>query len=383
MPWKVTDVMRERIRFVIQVLRDQENMSELCRRFGISRSTGYVWWNRYLEERTVGALQDRSRRPHRSPHQTPELVEQRVVQLRHRYGWGGKKLLELLQQEGLHLSVPTVNRIIRRQGLVRAEASHHPALKRFERQAPNELWQMDFKGPYRGQGKPCIPLSILDDHSRYAVGLYALQDLGTKGVLASVRHCFQHYGLPQAMSMDHGVPWWSNTNGHGLTRFPVHLIQQGIRLIYGGVAHPQTQGKVERFHRTLAEAVYHQGRPRQLQHWQKFLEHFRQEYNSLRPHEALNMAVPASRYQPSPRAYSPRPQPWDYPSTIQTKRLSQHGCLCYAGRYYFVCEALARQRVGIESLEDKLLVRYRQMYVREIDLRRRRTRALVCSVPQE
>ena len=159
---------------------------------GISRSTGYVWWNRYLEERTVGALQDRSRRPHRSPHQTPELVEQRVVQLRHRYGWGGKKLLELLQQEGLHLSVPTVNRIIRRQGLVRAEASHHPALKRFERQAPNELWQMDFKGPYRGQGKPCIPLSILDDHSRYAVGLYALQDLGTKGVLASVRHCFQH-----------------------------------------------------------------------------------------------------------------------------------------------------------------------------------------------
>ena len=157
MPWKVTDVMQERIRFVIQVLRDQENMSELCRRFGISRSTGYVWWNRYLEERTVGALQDRSRRPHRSPHQTPELVEQRVVQLRHRYGWGGKKLLELLQQEGLHLSVPTVNRIIRRQGLVRAEASHHPALKRFERQAPNELWQMDFKGPYRGQGKPCHP----------------------------------------------------------------------------------------------------------------------------------------------------------------------------------------------------------------------------------
>ena len=116
-----------------------------------------------------------------------------MVQLRHRYGWGGKKLLVLLKQEGLHLSLPTVNRIIRRQGLVRAKASHRPAVKRFERQTPNELWQMDFKGPYRGPGKPCIPLSILDDHSRYAVGLYALQDLDTAGVLASVRRSFQHY----------------------------------------------------------------------------------------------------------------------------------------------------------------------------------------------
>ena len=141
--------------------------------------------------------------------------------------------------------------------------------------------------------------------------------------------------------MDHGVPWWSNTNGHGLTRFAVHLIEQGSHLIYGSVAHPQTQGKVERFHRTLAEAVYHRERPRQLHQWQQFLAHFRQEYNFIRPHEALEMAVPASRYQPSPRAYNPRPQPWDYPSTLQTKRLSQHGCLHHAGRYYFVCEAWA------------------------------------------
>ena len=380
MPWKVTDVMEERIRFVKQVLRGQESMSKLCRQFGISRSTGYVWWNRYRGERTVGALQDRCRRPHCSPRQTPEVVEKRVVQLRHRYGWGGKKLLVLLQQEGLYLSLPTVNRIIRRQGLVRAKASHRPAVKRFERQAPNELWQMDFKGPYRGPGKPCIPLSILDDHSRYAVGLYALQDLDTEGVLASVRRSFQHYGLPQAVLMDHGVPWWSNTNGHGLTRFAVHLIEQGIHLIYGSVAHPQTQGKVERFHRTLAEAVYHRGRPRQLHQWQQFLAHFRQEYNFIRPHEALKMAVPASRYQPSPRAYNPRPQPWDYPSALQTKRLSQHGCLHHAGRYYFVCEALGRRRVGIEPFDDKLLVRYRQMYIREINLQTRQTRALVCRV---
>ncbi len=380
MPWKVTDVMQERIRFVSAVLKGQENMSELCRQFGISRSTGYVWWNRYQKGRTVGALLDRSCRPHHSPNRTAEAVEARVVQLRKRKGWGGKKLQVLLAQEGIPLSVPTVNRIIHRQGLVKERNAHHPAPGRFERSAPNELWQMDFKGPFRFRQGTCHPLSILDDHSRFVLGLYALRDLQGDSVHQSIGRTFRHYGVPEALLIDHGTPWWSTSNGWGLTRLSVSFIQLGIDLIYSGVAHPQTQGKVERFHRTLSEAVYHRGRPQRWSQWKRFFQDFRHEYNYIRPHESLQMAVPVSRYRPSRRSYSPRPSPWEYPTELQVKRLNTQGCLYTTGRYYFVCEALAEQQVGIESFDDKLLVRYRQMYIRELNLRTRQTRALVCRV---
>ncbi len=380
MPWKVANVMEEKIRFVVRACAHDRKMSELCREFGISRRTGYYWLNRYQQEGTVTALQERSRRPHHSPNRTAEEVEARVVQLRKLYGWGGKKLQVLLAQEGIPLSVPTVNRIIHRQGLVKERNAHRPALQRFERSAPNELWQMDFKGPFRFQQGTCHPLSILDDHSRFVLGLYALRNLQGDSVHSSIGRTFHQYGVPRALLIDHGTPWWSTSNGWGLTRLSVSFIQLGIDLIYSGVAHPQTQGKVERFHRTLSEAMYHRGRPQRWSQWKRFLQDFRHEYNYLRPHESLQMAVPASRYRPSRRSFSPRPSLWEYPTDLQVKRLNTQGCLYVAGRYYFVCEALAEKQVGIESLDGKLLVRYRQMYIREINLRTRQTRALVCRV---
>ena len=188
---------------------------------------------------------------------------------------------------------------------------------------------------------------------------------------------FEVYGVPEALLMDHGTPWWSTTNGYGLTRLSVELIEQGIRLCFSGVGHPQTQGKVEQFHCALSRAVRHRGRPQGWVQWKALLAAFREEYNQVRPHEALAMAVPATRYQPSRKAYTARPREWEYPPGCLVKRLNSQGCLYWRARCYFVCEALAGQRVAVEPVDQKLLVRYRHMYIREIDLLSHQTRAVV------
>ena len=383
MPWRVTDVMDQKIRFVLRAVGPGVNMSVLCREFGISRPTGYTWLKRYREARSVTGLQERSRRPRHSPARTAAAVEARVVELRQRHGWGGKKLQVLLEREGVHLSVSTVNRILRRQGELGQHQAHRSAPQRFERSQPNELWQMDFKGQFQSPDGPCHPLSILDDCSRYSVGLYGLRTTRLDPVQALLRETFTRYGVPDAMLMDHGAPWWGTSNGWGLTRLSVDLIKQGIDLIYGRVRHPQTQGKVERFHRTLGDSVAHRGRPQRWEEWERFLTDFRGEYNHVRPHESLEMEVPAQHYRRSSRHYDPEPAPWEYPRRLQLKRLNSQGCLSVGAVRYFVCEALAREWVGIEELEDKLLVRYRHLYIREIDLPTRQTRALIWRVGQD
>lgn len=370
MPWKKMDVMEQRLKFLVRVAQQVERMSGLCREFGISRQTGHHWLRRYREVGRLSDVQEMSRRPHHSPDRIAPELEEQVVSLREKYGWGARKLQVLLGQEGRRLSVTTINRVIRRNGLLRKEDSHPPAVKRFEREQPNELWQMDFKGPMEGTVGKCLPLSILDDHSRYAVGLYPLAGTKAEPVWGCLAKTFERYGVPEAMLMDHGVPWWGTSNGYGLTVVSVRLIRQGVNLIYGRIRHPQTQGKVERFNRTVQDAIRHRGRP---DDWGRVLEEIRQEYNHVRPHEALGMEVPAQRYRPSLRVYRPQPREWEYPSGALVRRLNTQGCFDYAGRRYFVSESLASERVRLVSLESRLIVQYQHMYVREIDLERGET----------
>lgn len=377
MPWQRTDVSEQRIRFVIRSVSEKESMAGLCREFGISRPTGYRWRERYRQVRSVAELGERSRRPQHSPQRTPAWKEDQVVALREQYGWGARKLQVLLAEPGLTLTVTTINRILKRRGLVRPEDSHAPAVERFERAQPNQLWQMDGKGEYRTQDGICYPLSILDDHSRYAVGLHGLPQFTAARAYPCLIATFEQYGLPEALLMDHGTLWWSTTNGYGLTWLSVRLIEQGIRLHFGRVRHPQTQGKVERFHRTLNEAIRHRGRPQRWIEWGAVLDEFRRTYNEVRPHEALGMQRPAERYRPSPRRYQPQPAEWDYPPGSEVKRLNTQGCLHYRGQRWFVCEALAGRQVRLEAVENLLLVSYRHMYVREIDRRRAISRAIV------
>lgn len=180
MPWLETDVTEQRLKFLIEALDGKRPMATVCQSFGISRTTGHTWVARY---RACGSLtrgvEEASRRPAHSPGRTAAAVTARVVGLRQQYGWGGRTLRVLLQQEGLALARATVDRILKREGLVRPEDSHPPAPRRFGRSAPNERWQVDFKGQYPVRGGWCFPLSVLDDHSRFAVGLFALPDLWT------------------------------------------------------------------------------------------------------------------------------------------------------------------------------------------------------------
>jgi transposase InsO family protein len=377
MAWRISDVRNQRIHFVVRALQGADPLAALCREFDISRTTGYKWINRYRRVGSVTELDEISRRPHTSPTRTDSAWERRVVALRRRWGWGGKKLQVLLRDEGIDLTVTTINRIIRRHGLVDRSDSHRPALRRFERERPNALWQMDFKGDYATREGRCYPLSLLDDHSRYAVGLFALSERSAKAVWRCLVQTFERHGMPDAMLMDHGAPWWSTTNGHGLTRVTVGLIKQGIGLHFSAVGHPQTQGKVERFHRTLSHALKRDGLPRRHGEWPPRLRSFLAEYNEIRPHEALGMLPPVSRWRASRRPYTARPPEWVYPSGSVVKRLNPSGVLWHGGRQWFVCEALAGERVRLECFASRVLVIYREMLVRELDLASGRTTAVV------
>lgn len=373
MPWKETNVLDQRIEFVARGQAPKVNLSSLCEEFGIARSTGYRWLRRFQEEGRFGSLRERSRRPKHSPNKTDSVLERRVLELRRQRGWGALKIHVLLLREGISLPVITIHRIMQRNGLLQDRRGMTPAPKRFERERPNELWQMDFKGEFRTGEEMCYPLSLLDDHSRYAVGLHGLSSTKGKGVQQSLVKTFEEYGLPQEMLMDHGSPWWSTTNPSGLTWVSVWLLKQGIDLHFSGIGHPQTQGKVERFHRTLKESLRHHGHPES----RNFLERFREEYNYIRPHEALGLDVPASRYEKSSRPYRANPEEWEYPSGSDVRRLNSQGMVTYGRRRYFVCEALSEEQVKVEEVSGHLLVSYRQMYVREIDLEKGKSLSLV------
>ncbi len=378
MAWNVKDVLAERIKFVVRASSGKETITKLCQEFGISRPTGYLWLERYQAKRQFEALRENSRRPLNSPQKTCAELEDKVIALRERYGWGAKKLHYLLADDQTNVSVSTINRIFKRNGLIKPWDTFSKATKRFERETPNELWQIDFKGQFTfGRNKDCYPLTVLDDHSRYSIGITALTGTGHLDASSALIKAFQRYGTPRSMLMDHGSPWWSTHSEHGLTKFSVKLIQQGIKLIYSGRGHPQTQGKIERFHRTLNQAVKHRGMPRSLPKWQKFFDHFRQEYNQVRPHEALGMKVPASRYSPSLKPYLSKPEPWLYPTGSTVLRVNEAGTVNYKASQFFVSHALTGERIQAERLQDSLIITYRHMLIREINLRTGRSLPLI------
>jgi transposase InsO family protein len=362
--------MQQRVEFVIRARSGKKAMSELCREYGVSRPTGYLWLRRYEEKGSLLGLEERSRRPHNSPGRTKRALEELVLGLRDKTGWGASKLQEVLRNQQVELGRATVHRILVREGRVGGERrSLKKASKRFARAQCNELAQMDFKGEYQLTRKQkCYPLSLLDDCSRYLHGLWPLTSTGGAGVYRCLEGYFQQQGVPQAILMDHGTPWFSTQNQHGLTWVAVWLIKQGVILKYSGIGHPQTQGKVERFHQTLKARTKHRGAPATMSEWLVWAEEFRREYNHERPHESLNMKTPAEVYRAENlRPYQQHPREWEYDGgTVKT--LDAYGMLYYRGGSYFVSEALGHERVRIDQLDDKLVVTFRHLTIREIDL---------------
>lgn len=365
MAWKTMDVQEQRVRFVVTAARREKPLADVCREFEISRPTGYVWLKRYQESGIAG-IAERSRRPHHSPKRTVEKLEQRVVEVRKQYpDWGARKLKVVLARENVELTASTIQRVLARHDLVREQDRHRPALKRFERSAPNELWQMDFKGR-KHWNLEVGPLSVLDDHSRYVTVLQALESTRAELVREQLEQAFTDCGVPDAMLMDHGIPWWAEKAPTGATSLTVWLMKQGIRLHWSGYRHPQTQGKVERFHGELERAwLLRQGIRQEPQSW---LDAYRWEHNHVRPHEALGMKTPASVWQKSQRLYDPHRTAWEYPSGSRVLKVDSSGKLDAHGSRWFISRALCGERVQLERVGSRVLVYYCRTLIRELDL---------------
>jgi len=375
MPWKEIGVVESRMEVLIRHA-EGERVATLGREYGVSRQTIYKWLRRYGKEGACG-LFDRSRRPIRSPNRISGKTERRIIELRLEYGWGGRNLRDLLAKEDIEVSAATVDRVIARNGLIRENDRQRPATRRFQREAPNQLWQMDFKGEYRLPSGTCWPLSIVDDHSRYAIGLIGLRSTNSNQVSKRLISCFEEYGLPDAILMDHGPPWYATSHPSGLSRITVMLQKQGIRPILSGVGHPQTQGKVERFHRTLSRHLKWQGVPQEFDTMCDALARFRQIYNEVKPHSSLDRRTPAQCYYPSSRCWDPSPPAWVYPPDAKVKKLTPQGTLHWHGHLYFVSQALPDEDVWIRQVEHRLLITYRDLIVREINLKSGGTTAVV------
>jgi transposase InsO family protein len=264
MPWQEVSTVSLRKEFVLLAMQPGTNITELCRRFRIKRKTGYKWLNRY-EIGGVAGLVDESRRPRHSPLRTARRVEEAIVELRHRHpDWGARKLIRRLRDLGhTHLPAPsTAQAILMRSGCIAPEeSSKHKAFIRFEREHPNSLWQMDFKGHFAlNDGRRCHPLTVLDDHSRFNLGLTACADEQGGTVQDQLTELFGRYGLPDSIGVDNGPPW-GDSYEQPYTRVTAWIIRHGITVWHSRPYHPQTLGKDERFHRTLKLEVL---RPPQL-----------------------------------------------------------------------------------------------------------------------
>ncbi len=350
MPWEERSVMSQRLEFVEWVGSGSVAMRELCRRFGIGRDTAYRLWRRYQAEGAAG-LCDRSRRPHHSPGRVSAEVEAAILAVRRDHpAWGGRKIAAVLRRE-TQLAVPapsTITEVLRRHG-----ALDHPTVppsrpwQRFERAAPNDLWQMDFKGhfPLR-DGARCHPLTVLDDHSRFNLLLHACPDEQRLTVQATLVPVFARYGLPDGILTDNGSPWGYDAD-QGYTRLSLWLMRLGVAVLHGRPYHPQTQGKDERFHRSLDLEVLRDRTFTDLSHTQSAFDHWRHIYNHERPHEALNMATPSSRFRVSPRPYPKTMPPLEYPPGAHLRRPDDHGDIRWRGGRYRLGKAFRRETVAL------------------------------------
>ncbi|HEV7775749.1 MAG TPA: IS481 family transposase [Luteibacter sp.] len=349
------------------------SVTELARRFGVSRKTAYKW----IERQAAGEPpQDRSRRPERSPLKTALPIEEAVVTLRREHPcWGGRKLAKVLSNRG-HEFVPapsTITDILRRHGLLAPPAARaQQRWQRFEHPSPNDLWQMDFKGPIDvGQGR-CDPLTVLDDHSRYSLVLLATTDQRGSTVKTALTDTFRRFGLPLRMNMDNGNPWGiPSGRSRDLSTFAIWLVRVGIRLSWSAPAHPQTNGKEERFHRSFKAEVVRGQAFADIDQAQQSFDRWRAIYNDVRPHEAIGMAVPADRYHPSPRSFPEALPAIEYAPQDIPMQVDQRGRIKLLRRPFVVSTALgghviaARPRDAEDGLYD---LYFSHQHIGEIDL---------------
>jgi transposase InsO family protein len=360
--------MSLRKEFVMLASCEGANRAALCRRFGISRKTGYKWL-----ERAGSRLADESRRPSHSPTRTAVVVEDAILALRDEHpAWGARKLRRRLHDLGWDaLPAPsTVQAILQRHGRIDpAQSSKHQPWQRFEHEHPNVLWQMDFKGDFALGTARCHPLTVLDDHSRYNLCLHACANQQGTTVQDHLTYTFKRYGLPYRMAMDNGPPW-GNTIDSPYTPLVAWLIRLGVAVSHSRPYHPQTLGKDERFHRTLKAEVIARYSFTDLDTAQNRFDRWRHVYNFERPHEAIGMQTPATRYAPSSRSMPEILPPIEYAGDDIVRRVQQHGFISYQGCQFRISKAFAGYPVALRpTVTDGVMeVFFCQQKIAQIDL---------------
>lgn len=351
MPWKECDAVSLRRELVELAMMPDANKSELARRFGVRRQTLYKWLRRFRLGGLEG-LRDRSRRPRKVRNPTRASLEAKIVALRKEHpAWGGRKIRRRLKNQGC-TGLPqasTITDILHRHHLIDPrESAKRQELTRFERPRPNDLWQMDFKGEFKlGAGGWCHPLTVLDDHSRYSLGVRACGDHKSLTVRQQLIGIFRWYGLPRQMLMDHGVPWFTAHSEGGWTQLVVWLLQYDVSVTHGRVCHPQTQGKDERFHRTFKAELKPGPWIVDLADAQRRFDPWRESYNHERPHEALGMETPSSRYVVSDREYREVPPEVVYAGHDLVRSVNPVGQFTFQGRTCKTSEAFQSQRIAM------------------------------------
>jgi len=348
MPWGVFSLMSLRQEFVELSEQKAVSFSEMCQRYGISRKTGYKWLGRYRKQGAQGLI-DQSRRPKNSPAKLPPAREQLVVNLRRSHPrWGARKIRRLLKNPGEKLpACSTITALFHRHALIEPTQAK-PNWQRFEREVPNSLWQMDFKGPVATLGGPAHALTVLDDHSRFNLCLKALPNQKGESVRQTLTETFRLYGLPNSMIMDNGPPWGGEA-GYPYTVLTMWLLRLDVAVSHSRPYHPQTMGKDERFHGTLNRELLATHQWRDLGDLDGAFERFRQQYNFIRPHQALDLEVPASRYQMSLRSFPEVLPPIEYDPGVTVRKVQGKGEISFRGKILKVGQAFHGHPVGIKA----------------------------------
>lgn len=352
-----TNVLDERVRFVRDFESGHWSMTELCERYGITRPTGYKWIARHQAGGEAG-LADGSHVPHQCPHRTPADVEALIVAARHEYGWGAKKLRQVLRTRYPARSWParsTFNEILERHALLRKNRRRrkwtHPGATPLQTDHPNQVWPADFKGHFRtGDGRYCYPLTVTDHFSRSLLACQGLRSVTVADAKPVFRTLFRDLGLPDAIRTDNGAPF-ASTGLHGLSALNLWWMQLGIVHQRISPSSPQENGTHERMHRDLKRETT---RPaaRSLRAQQRRFTAFRRRYNDERPHEGIGDRTPSSLWMPSPRPYPERIAPPVYPAHLEVRRVGTAGTFWLHGQHPFLSHVLRGEDIGLEEVAD-------------------------------
>ena len=367
MPWKDKTVEELRKEFA-EAAQSCSNFSSLCREFGITRKTGYKWLSRYEADEE---LSDRSRRPNVTANKTAPETELKIVEARSLHpGWGAKKIKISLENKGVEMPcVKTVNNILNRYGCVSKEESlKHKAFTRFEKEYCNEMWQTDFKGEFKMQdGNYCFPLDIFDDHSRYVIKIKPSESTSNL-VLPTFREAFYEYGMPDSILSDNGAQFAGFRQGY--TQFEKWLMNHDVLPIHGRIKHPQTQGKIERFHRAMNQELLKHYIPKDIADAERVFNDWRNCYNNERPHEALGMKCPADIYVPSERIYHDKVDKYEYSGKYHVIKGNSWGYVRFGGWQIYLSETMISEYIEFRPNPngDTFIACYRNFAIAEFDV---------------